>query len=488
MKKTGNQKIIAMAGVTVFLFSMLPIWYLAFYARPSGDDYGYSVLTHAAWLDTHSLWEVCKAGAVTVKNFYREWNGDWFSTFIFSLMPEVFAPWTFWIGAIVMTLLLIVGTTVFCYEMMVRTLHLATEDFVLLDVLILFLSFQFIPSTAIGMYWYVGAVHYIMPHAAVLIAIALAFRFLRNGNAGNIVGACFCAVVVGGSSYFASLLLFMVYFVLIVLAVKKHRNIVWLGLPFVICFAGFVVQCLSPGNAVRGGADFGFHWKAIVETILLCFVRSIEDMGTLAKEKMLVYSLLIVFAVIGWKAVRHAKSEFRYPYPLLFVIFMYGCYSAMYAPEIYAGVEVSKGPATIEYLTFLLAAGAAILYVEGWFCHRNPAGAKAEMACKKKGIVLVVIVAAGMFPSLAWHGWFRSATDVRIWEYVSSGRADDFKDQMEAQMEVFLDDSVKEAYVVPASDDQGPLMHMPLTEDEDAFTNTVVKNFYRKDKVVVKAD
>lgn len=52
-------------------------------------------------------------------------------------------------------------------------------------------------------------------------------------------------------------------------------------------------------------------------------------------------------------------------------------------------------------------------------------------------------------------------------------------------MEILLDDSVKEAYLVPINDDQGPLMHMPVTEDEEAFTNRVVRDFYRKDRVVM---
>ena len=43
-----NNKVFAWCAVLLFFLSMLPIWYLGFYARPSGDDYGYSALTHAA--------------------------------------------------------------------------------------------------------------------------------------------------------------------------------------------------------------------------------------------------------------------------------------------------------------------------------------------------------------------------------------------------------------------------------------------------------
>ena len=96
LKKFDNKKLAIITGI-VFLLSMLPIWYLAKYARPSGDDYGYSVFTHAAWLESHSILEVIKAGLYTSKVMYDSWNGDFVTTFLFSMMPEVFAPWTFWI-------------------------------------------------------------------------------------------------------------------------------------------------------------------------------------------------------------------------------------------------------------------------------------------------------------------------------------------------------------------------------------------------------
>lgn len=486
MKRFSNHKTLAWCSVVIFVFSMLPVWYLAFYARPSGDDYGYSVLTHAAWLDTHSLWEVCKAGAATVKKFYIGWNGDWFSTFLFSLMPEVFAPWSFWTGVILMTLLLIGSTTVFCYELMVKNMRMPAEDFVILDMLLLFMSYQFIPSTAIGMYWYVGAVHYIMPHSAALLAIAATFRFYRTGKKPNILYAALCAVAVGGSSYFSSLLLFMVWFVFIVVTIRKRKAVIWLGLPFLVCLAGFVVQCISPGNAVRAGEGFGFSAARAGETIVTALVSSVTALGAYARDKMLVYSLLVVFGVAGWAAMRRSRSVFRYPYPLLFCIFMFGCYSGMYAPEIYSGVEVSLGPATIEYLTFLLAAGACILYCEGWLLakSRRKGRERTGWAALAGGIC----IAAGMLPALIWHGWYRNATDVRAYEYIASGQAEDFREQMKQQMEVFLDDSVKDARVVMASDRQGPLMHMPLTDDEEAFTNRVARDFYRKDRVLVKTE
>ena len=102
-----DTKKISIAAIAAFIFSMLPIWYLAFYARPSGDDYGYSANSRMAWVNTHSFLEVFKAGLETTESMLKGWNGDWFSVFMFTWMPEVFVPYSFWIVPMFMTAIVI---------------------------------------------------------------------------------------------------------------------------------------------------------------------------------------------------------------------------------------------------------------------------------------------------------------------------------------------------------------------------------------------
>ena len=144
---------IAVLSIIILGISLVPIFYLAPYARPSGDDYGYSVLTHAAWQNTHSLIEVFKAAIETVKQMYRGWNGDWFTTFLFSLMPEVFVTYSFWIVPYIMVAAFLLGTGIFLYYVTVKILGLKVEYSLLFISLLSLVSIQFIPSTAIVIYW-----------------------------------------------------------------------------------------------------------------------------------------------------------------------------------------------------------------------------------------------------------------------------------------------------------------------------------------------
>ena len=97
MKKVSVEKKLACFSIVLFVLSITPILYLAGYVHATGDDYGYGALTHAAWLESHSLIEVLKASFKTLHKYYFSWQGTWFSIFLFTLQPEVFSPHTYWI-------------------------------------------------------------------------------------------------------------------------------------------------------------------------------------------------------------------------------------------------------------------------------------------------------------------------------------------------------------------------------------------------------
>lgn len=487
-----DNKKIAVLSVMLLILSLIPILYLAQYARPSGDDYGYSVLTHKAWLETHSLIEVLKAGIATVKQMYIGWNGDWFTVFLFSLMPEVFAPYTFVIVPYIMVGALIFGTVTFLYYIIVKICGFSREYAVIVSALLLLVSFQFIPSTAIGMYWYVGATHYIIPHMLALLALTFGIRFYKTNKIRNIVFASIFMFMVGGSSYFSSLLVFMVFAAMIIIFVRKRKDVLLLLIPFCIGAVGFIIQCISPGNKVRAGNDFGLHSSDVVFTIIESLKQGVIGIFTYFNNKPFIYMILFICALFMWEALLKTKKKFEFCYLPLVVIFMFGIYSAMYAPKIYSGVVVSLGPDTIIYLTFLITALLTIIYVEGWaiqklrkrdnkdFINKNILN---ETSYRKKVLIPVLLVCIVI--TFFNHGWFSNSVDKRVYDYVHSGQADDFWNQIQSQMDILLDDTVKEAYLVPINDNQGPLMHMPVTTDPDNFTNRVVKEFYQKEKVVM---
>ncbi len=487
MFKRLDTKIMALIIFIMFIFSMIPIWYLAFYARPSGDDFGYSANSHIAWVNTQSVFEVLKAGMETTKSMLATWNGDWFSVFMFTMMPEVFIPYSFWIVPLFMTAIVILSTYYFAHEILVNRIGMKWYESLMAASIILFAFYQFIPSTAIGMYWYVGAMHYMMPHAVVMMLLGFLSKFERSSKYRYIVYSVIGAVMIGGSSYFSTLLLFMVYMMAWILCCKRNKKIFWTVIPFICGSIAMVIQIMMPGNAVRGGSSFGFSVYKIFGTIIQSLIQSVVRIGEYFVDKTVIFALFFVLALLMWRCLEKAEHLISAKYPGVFALFMYSIYAAMSAPEIYAAVEVSLGPATMQYITFILAVTASIIYVEIWMINK-----KLEKASLREegitryfaGITLTVVLLCAIFVFFN-RGVLKNSVFYRSCEYVFSGRAADFKNQIASQMDILLDDSVKDAYLCPINDDQGPLMHMPVTENPESFTNRVVARFYDKNKVVM---
>lgn len=486
--RIDTRKISAMI-FCLFLISMLPIWYLSFYARPSGDDFGYAAASHQAWLNTHSLIEVFKAGIETTRHMCNAWNGDWFTVFLFTWMPEVFIPYSFWIVPILMTLA-VIGTTIFFFhEILVRRIGFKWYESLMLAALVLIAVYQFIPSTAIGMYWYVGTVHYMFPHTIALLLLTFLSEYERTGKKRYIIYSFLGTIMIGGSSYFSSLLVFMIYILIMFLCAKRNIKMLLMGIPLLSGVVALFFQITAPGNAARGGSGFGFSFFLIIETIGKSLVQGVVRIGEYLRDKTFVFILFIVIAALIWECMIRIRSKVVFKWPFAFVVSMYLLYAAMFAPEIYVSVEVSLGPATMQYITFLLTFTASIIYIEGWLVQNLE---KKRISCfmlepetYKKHILLPVLGISALVV-LVGKGMLRESVFMRSCEYVVSGQAEDFKNQIASQMEILLDDTVKEAYLCPINDFQGPLMHMPVTDDPNAFTNQVVADFYGKELVLMK--
>lgn len=193
--------------------------------------------------------------------------------------------------------------------------------------------------------------------------------------------------------------------------------------------------------------------------------------------------LLFFVAVVAWECLSEANLKFEFKYPVLWVGYMFGVYAAMYAPELYAATEVSGGPGTVEYLTFILTSVSSVIYVEGWLLRKL----ELRHILKRREIYHKCITVPAVFVCLVlclvFRGNLKDSLFYSSYSYIASGQAADFKEQMESQERILRDDSIKEAYLCPTNPEQGPLMHMPVIKNPEAFTNRVVGRFYGKDMV-----
>ena len=163
----------------IFLVSLLPVCYLSFVNRASGDDLGYGTYTRVAWMGTHSLIAVGKAIKQTIIQFYYGWQGTWFSIFLFTLQPEVFSDSAYVIVAFIMIFLWTGSTILLFREALIRKCGFDKGSFWLVTVLFLLISIQYIPSTKSSIFWFNGCAHYLIPFAMCQL---LFYFLLRYGD------------------------------------------------------------------------------------------------------------------------------------------------------------------------------------------------------------------------------------------------------------------------------------------------------------------
>lgn len=295
----------------------------------------------------------------------------------------------------------------------------------------------------------------------------------------------YCVVgAIGGSSYYSTFLVLLTYLLVFFCGIKVNKKLVWLSVPSVTCLVALYFQITAPGNAARVGEEISFSVAKAINTIVSSLLRGAQTIGRYAYETPYIFLLLCLLAVIMWCALSRVQFGLSFRFPLLFVGYMYGIYASMFAPEIYAATEISGGPPTMEYLTFLLTAVASIVYVEGWCISklRVRGVLRTEEWYHMHWLVpYMIFMCMVMF---ALKGELKETLFYESVEYIVSGAAADYKEQMESQEKILLDDSIREAYLCPTNDQQGPLMHMSVIDDPEAFTNRVVRGFYGKDYVI----
>jgi hypothetical protein len=466
-----------------FAVTLLPIAYLSFINRATGDDYGYAVYTREAWQLSHSIIPVIKAACRTVRDYYYGWQGTWFDIFLFALQPEVFSNQAYVITAFLMLVLWIGSTFLMFREILIVRLHFDKWIFYLFTLIFLIISIQFIPSTKSSLFWYNGCAHYMIPFAIDQILVFFLLRFCDKYQYSHLIVCCVFMTFLGGANYQAALfgLIAAAYIGIGNYVYKRNRRILLLLIPIILEMAGLVISIKAPGNKNRGGEDFGFSMSRAANAVALSFVDGLKDIWDYMKNKPFVFVGLIILFLILLHTFEGQKDNIQFiTHPIICAIALFCLYSAMQTPALYAQVSVSGGVYNMNFQVFLLTASGLMTIIAQRIV--------LKLGQSANGRIIKYFYIAGLVVSifilLIGRSNIKTSTMWICMDYIISGQAADYKEQMDLQTQLLTDDEVDDVILPSINDQQGPLMHMPVTENPDAWTNTVVKNFYKKNSVI----
>ena len=479
-------RIVTLISILIFILLMLPVVYLSFVNRATGDDYNYGIYTRAAWVGTHSLAEVCRQAWWTVRQFYTNWQGTWFSIFLFTLQPEVFSDNAYVIVAFLM-LFAWIGSTFYLFkQILCRNIRLNRWSYLLITVCFLIIGIEFVPSTKSAIYWYNGCAHYLLPFAMCQMVAAWLLQYQEEYKKHTYIAIVIFMTLLGGSNYQAALFVLIAacYTQIAVWVLKKDKRILTLLLPVCTELAGLIMSMKAPGNKVRAGEEFGFSILKGIETIGKSFLYGITDIGKYWQERPLVLVGLLFLFILFTIVFCAEEKSFSFAHPIWLSLMLYCLYSAMQAPAVYAEVEVSGGVPNMNFQVFLLTASGILLITANTLAGKMRA--KWQEDTDKK--VLKMIAAPGIvicfLLTFLCRSNIKTSTSYVALIYAVSGQAADYKEQMDLQTRLMEDEGVEDVVVPFINDVQGPLMHMPITEDSDSFTSWATAQFYGKNSVI----
>lgn len=482
-----SEENMALVAIDIFIVLILPIAYLTFVNRATGDDYGYGTLTRAAWVTSHSLIEVFRAAGQTIREYYDGWQGTWFSIFLFSLQPEVFHEHAYVIVAILMLFLWIGSTFLLLKEILYRGIGMNIWSYRFLTILLLIISIEFIPSTRSSIFWYNGAAHYMVPFAMCQLLIVWLLWYGKEYKIRYFIGIAGIMTLLGGSNYQAALFALIVTFYVGAANYmdKKDKRILWLLIPVALEMVGLVISMKAPGNKVRGGEQFGFSIQTGIKTIGLSFVEGIKTAIDYGKENPLIYAgiflafLFMIEVLKGKNMETEKETKFCFTHPVLSVIALFCLYCAMQAPALYADVYVSGGVYNMNYQIFLLSSFGTALIIAKIITERFKVSKEifhrtilipGALVC----LIILIVCRSDIKATTSWVSL----------NYITSGQASNYKEQMNLQTKLLMDENTNDVILPFINDVQGPLMHMPVTENVEAFTNSVTGRFYGKNSVI----
>lgn len=480
MKKLFSEKYLTYFFVVIFILTLIPLSYLSFINRATGDDYWYGHYTRIAWQSSHSLIAIIKASFDTIKQFYYSWQGTWFTIFLFTLQPEVFSDKAYFITAFLMLFLWIGSTFLIFRELLVVKIGMDKWSYRLFTIIFLMVSIQFIPSTRSAIFWFNGGAHYMIPFAMCQFLAYALLHFSQKYSLKWYIIICILMTLLGGANYQAAILGLIITFYLGIAAFLNHNNkrIFALFFPIALEITGLIISMRAPGNKVRGGEDFGFSLAKGFLTIGLSFIEGIRDIGDYINNSSLIFIGLILIFLISLNAFR--KNEYQIiNHPVIASLALFCLYSSMQAPAIYAGVEVSGGVYNMNYQMFLLTASGILLIISQCIAVKYH-----DFISKFYGKIIFLGMALCMIIFVLGRSDLKTSTLWVSMEYIISGQAADYREQMNLQTDMLVDENVTDVILPQINNIQGPLMHMPVTSNPDAWTNTVTSNFYGKNSVV----
>ena len=471
--------------IAALIICVIPLLWIAVYNHSSADDYSYGYLARWAWTDTHNLFRVFAAAGEKIKNTYLNWQGSYSAVALFALQPSVWGEEFYGCTTVVVLGLLLFGTFYFCRKMVtILGGKKITGD--LIALVLMLLSIELLPSPVEGLFWWNGSVYYVVFYALFLIETSLLMEVVQKDQcrAGKLAVLCILGVFLAGGNYITALLAMETGFLLLLGAVLRKRKAAWkVGIVYLLTVAGFLVNCLAPGNAVRQSA---FESWSPVRAVLYSYHEAYNYMIEWSAPLVLLgLAFLIPFV---WRLPsflpNHKKSMWGY---LIALAVQYSLFASTFVPTLYAYGEVGAGRIQNVRFFFWLLSCVVMEYIVICMIRQVLSETSEAVGGEYAGVFFSCILVLGAFfvGNTLLTDDTRDLVSVTAVKSLVSGEAKIYDMEMKQREQAYLSDAAQ-VRVSPLTVKPELLFWEDITDNPDEWINQVVARFYRKDEVYLE--
>ena len=252
----------ALIFLLLLAVSFIPYILLSFYSHPVADDYTYGA--------DFPFWN-------TQLQLFQHWNGRYTANFLIMSNP-IISNWI--IGyrlASVILIILIPLSILFLVQSLIGKAF-SFQQKSIAAIIITFLILGLLPSLAEGIYWYPGAMTYILGCIFALCYVGLIIRyydksFFLNRSFHIVLCILFLGLSIGFNE--VQMLIFVIaHFVMWLTIGKENRFNSFTFILFIGCIVFSSVMFFAPGNYFRG--EYFPHNHNLINSFLMTALQTVR--------------------------------------------------------------------------------------------------------------------------------------------------------------------------------------------------------------------
>lgn len=456
-----------------------------FYSHPSADDFSYSALTHVA-AQSGNIFSVFQAAVSTTLSFMESWQGLYSSAFVLSLQPSIFSESLYALTCPLLLLVSLASFMVFFRSVSFHILASRSRAWVGVACVTWFFFVQTMPSPIQGLYWYNGAMNYLLFWALGLVTISLMIGYYASENRTigswvRLVCATVLAFLVAGGNHVSSFGCILTLLLIAGVCVWKKRRFEAL-LPLIVCIVGFAIVMTAPGTAIRTealsaiGVERSIPWT-LVKAPYSVLVYLNEWIG------LSFACFLGATAPFAYRMLRSARIDSRI-FSIRNTVLVGGAsflfLTAVLCVPLYSLHGLGEGRLTdIVYASFVVLSAVTFCMLLATIMRTVDAKHLQFLSVQSTGAAVgFALLFAFIFvlPS-TW-------TDATLG--IMTGAMAEYDAQLDARQELYRDESARNV-VVPALTTKPSLIYFDdITNDPTDWRNVSVAAFYGKESIVLE--